>query len=218
MQKKHRDWVQDEKLKEEEAENKFEGMTEEASETEEKSAAVETEDDNAEASIEEDTLKFIQSKFLELQVTNSKLTEESVKLQNEVEALKEKLIRLSAEYENHRKRTLKEKEAIYNDACEDVLQNMFPVLDNLERAVSVGGTVEDIKVGIDMTIRQFKTGLEKVLVEEISTENGFDPNLHNAVMHIEDPELGANSIAEVFQKGYRRGDKVIRFSMVKVAN
>lgn len=154
----------------------------------------------------------------ELQASNKKLADENEKLRNELNTMKDKLLRISAEYENYRKRTAKEKEGIYTDACEDVLKNIFPVLDNLERAAAVDGSVEDIKKGIDMTIRQFKDSLTKLQVEEIPTDGGFDPNLHNAVMHVEDSNFGTNEIAEVFQKGYRRGNKVLRHSMVKVAN
>lgn len=154
----------------------------------------------------------------ELKESNRKLNDENVKLQNELDAIKDRLLRLTAEYENFRKRTVKEKEGIYTDACEDVLKNMLPVMDNLERAVLVEGSVEDIKKGIDMTIRQFKDSLERLQVEEIPGEGEFDPNLHNAVMHIDDSDVGQNQIVEVFQKGYKRGNKVLRHSMVKVAN
>ena len=147
-----------------------------------------------------------------------KLKDENKRLNNEAEALKERLLRLTAEYDNYRKRTSKEKEGIYTDACTDVLKEMIPVLDNLERAISVEGSVEDIKKGIEMTIKGFQTSFEKLGVEEIDASGEFDPNYHQAVMHIEDESLGANSIAEVFQKGYKRGDKVIRYTVVKVAN
>ena len=147
-----------------------------------------------------------------------KLKDDNKKLNNEVEALKERLLRLTAEYDNYRKRTAKEKEGIYTDACTDVLKEMIPVLDNLERAVSVEGSVEDIKKGIEMTIKGFKTSFDKLGVEEIDATGEFDPNYHQAVMHIEDENFGANSIAEVFQKGYKRGDKIIRYTVVKVAN
>lgn len=150
--------------------------------------------------------------------SNRKLSEENIKLQNELDAMKDKLVRNSAEYENYRKRTSKEKEGIYTDACEDVLKNIFPVLDNLERAAVTEGSMEDLKKGIEMTLRQFKDALDKLQVEEISTNGEFDPNLHNAVMHIEDTSFGKNSITEVFQKGYKKANKVLRYSMVKVAN
>ena len=147
-----------------------------------------------------------------------KLKDENKKLTNEVEALKERLLRLTAEYDNFRKRTAKEKEGIYTDACTDVLKEMIPVLDNLERAIAVNGSAEDIKTGVEMTIKGFKNSFEKLGVEEIDATGEFDPNYHQAVMHIEDENLGANLIAEVFQKGYKRGEKIIRYTVVKVAN
>lgn len=139
-------------------------------------------------------------------------------LKDENEALKDKLLRTVAEYDNFRKRTLKEKENIYTEACADVLKEMLPVLDNLERAITMNGNVEDFKKGIELTINQFVGALEKLGVEEIAADGEFDPNLHNAVMHIEDESLKANSVAEVFLKGYKKGNKVLRHSMVKVAN
>ena len=174
------------------------------------------EDSNQE--IDDEPTKSLESFAQELKEQNKKIDEENTKLNNELDALKERILRLSAEYENFRKRTAKEKEGIYTDACEDVLKNMLPVLDNLERALSTGGSVDDFKKGIEMTVRQFKDGLTKVQVEEIPGEGDFNPNFHNAVMHIEDEQFGQNQIAEVFEKGYKRGDKVLRHSMVKVAN
>lgn len=147
-----------------------------------------------------------------------KLKDENKKLSNEADALKERLLRLTAEYENYRKRTAKEKESIYTDACTDVLKEMIPVLDNLERAIQVEGNAEDIKKGVEMTIKGFNSSFEKLGVEEIDATGEFDPNLHQAVMHIEDENFGANAIAEVFQKGYKRGEKIIRYTVVKVAN
>jgi len=140
------------------------------------------------------------------------------KLENELEALKDRLLRLSSEYENYRRRTDKEKEGIYTNACEDILKRILPVLDNLERAAVVEGDLDDIKKGIDMTIRQFIDALEKLDVVEIDATGEFDPNVHQAVMHNEDEAFGANQVAEVFQKGYKRGDKVIRHTMVRVVN
>ena len=128
------------------------------------------------------------------------------------------MLRITAEYENFRKRTAKEKEGIYADACADVLKEVIPTVDNLERALVVDGSVEDLKKGIEMTIKGFQTSLEKLGVEEISVEEGFDPNMHQAVMHIQDENYDKNVVAEVFLKGYKKGDKVIRYSMVKVAN
>lgn len=195
----------------------------EANETDEKSNDEVLEDsekleDEEFEEIDEEHILSLEGIAEELQTSNKKLADENQKLQNELEALKERVIRVSAEYENYRKRTAKEKEGIYTDACEDVLKTMLPVLDNLERAATVTGSVEDIKKGIEMTIRQFKDSFEKLQVEEISTEEGFDPNYHNAVMHVDDEQFGNNQVVEVFQKGYKRGNKVLRHSMVKVAN
>lgn len=146
------------------------------------------------------------------------LKEENKKLQEELDSLKDRLLRTVAEYDNYRKRSIKEKENIYTDACEDVLKDMLPVLDNLERALVVDGSAEDLKKGIEMTVKQFNNSLEKLGVEEVDASGEFDPNLHNAVMHAEDENLGKNQIAEVFQKGYKKGSKVLRYSMVKVVN
>jgi molecular chaperone GrpE len=168
--------------------------------------------------IDDEQIASLEGLLEELQSSNKKLDEENKKLENESNVYKDKLLRITAEYDNFRKRTAKEKEGIYTDACEDVLKNILPVLDNLERAATVNGSVDDIKKGIEMTIRQFKESLEKLQVEEVSTTEGFDPNFHNAVMHIEDNSLGENQIVEVFQKGYKRNSKILRHSMVKVAN
>ena len=146
-----------------------------------------------------------------------KLKDENKKLSNELDALKDRLLRLTAEYDNYRKRTAKEKEGIYTDACKDVLKEVLPVADNLERALAVDGNVEDIKKGVEMTIKGFLNSLEKLGVEEIDTTNGFDPNLHQAISVVEDANLNTNDVAQVYQKGYKKGEKVIRYSMVTVA-
>ncbi|MBS4956651.1 MAG: nucleotide exchange factor GrpE [Clostridium celatum] len=146
-----------------------------------------------------------------------KLKDENKKLSNELDALKDRLLRLTAEYDNYRKRTAKEKEGIYTDACTDVLKEVLPVADNLERALAVDGNVEDIKKGVEMTIKGFLNSLEKLGVEEIDTTNGFDPNLHQAISVVEDANLNTNDVAQVYQKGYKKGEKVIRYSMVTVA-
>ena len=146
-----------------------------------------------------------------------KLKDENKKPNNEAEALKERLLRITAEYDNYRKRTSKEKEGIYTDACTDVLKEMLPVADNLERALAVDGNVDDLKKGVEMTIKGFLNSLDKLGVEEIDTTNGFDPNLHQAISVVEDENLNSNDVAQVYQKGYKRGEKVIRYSMVTVA-
>lgn len=146
-----------------------------------------------------------------------KLKDENKKLSNELDALKERLLRLTAEYDNYRKRTAKEKEGIYTDACTDVLKEVLPVADNLERALAVDGNVEDLKKGVEMTIKGLLSSLEKLGVEEIDTTNGFDPNVHQAISVVEDANLNSNDVAQVYQKGYKKGEKVIRYSMVTVA-
>ena len=146
-----------------------------------------------------------------------KLKDENKKLSNELDALKERLLRLTAEYDNYRKRTAKEKEGIYTDACTDVLKEILPVADNLERALAVDGNVEDLKKGVEMTIKGFLNSLQKLGVEEIDTTNGFDPNLHQAISVVEDENLNSNDVAQVYQKGYKKGEKAIRYSMVTVA-
>lgn len=167
---------------------------------------------------EEDNIRKPKKELKRLQKENNKLQEQNAKLQEETNVLKDRLLRVSAEYDNYRRRTVKEKEGIYADAVTDVLKNILTVLDNLERAASTEGSVDDIKKGIDLTLKQFQNALEKLGVEEISTAEGFDPNYHEAVMHIEDESYEKNSVAEVFQKGYKKGSKVIRHSIVKVAN
>ena len=144
----------------------------------------------------------------------------------ELEALKDqaahqedKYLRLAAEYDNYRRRTTKEKESIWNDAKADAASAFLPVYDNLERALKQETADEAYKKGVEMTMTQLRSVLEKLGITEIpALGQPFDPTLHNAVMHVEDESLGENTVAEVFQAGFRLGDKVIRFSMVKVAN
>ncbi|MEA4828284.1 MAG: nucleotide exchange factor GrpE [Clostridium sp.] len=154
----------------------------------------------------------------QLKDENKNLLDENKKLQNELEAIKDRLLRVNSEYDNFRKRTEKEKKAIYTDACSDILKHMLPVFDNLERAVLAEGNADDLKKGIEITIKQFEEAFKKLDVEEISTDGEFDPNYHNAIMHVEDDNFGKNQIVEVFQRGFKREDKVLRFSLVKVAN
>lgn len=134
----------------------------------------------------------------------------------ELAAAEEKYLRMMAEYDNFRKRSAKEKEGTYADAYADCIANLLPILDNLERA-SGSDNMDAVKKGLEMTVKAFDDALEKMGVCKIETET-FDPNLHNAVMHIEDETKGESEIVEVFQKGYRKGDKVIRYAMVTVAN
>jgi molecular chaperone GrpE len=132
---------------------------------------------------------------------------------------KDKYLRLMAEYDNFRKRSAKERENIYADVRVDTVTKFLPVYDNLERAMATETADEAYKKGVEMTFNQLKEVLKKLGVEEIEAQGQpFDPTMHNAVMHVQDEAYGENVIVQEFQKGFKLGDKVIRFSMVKVAN
>lgn len=131
----------------------------------------------------------------------------------------DRYMRLLAEYDNFRKRSSKERENIYTDVKIDTVSKFLPVYDNLERALSAETGDEAYKKGVEMTFAQLNEVLAKLGVVKIETVGStFDPGLHNAVMHIEDEAYGEGEIIEEFQKGFTIGGKVIRFSMVKVAN
>ena len=131
----------------------------------------------------------------------------------------DKYLRLAAEYDNYRKRTAKEKESIYSDAKLDTVKPFLDVADNLDRAVSQFEEGDPHRQGVEMICKQFAAVLEKLGVTEIEAlGQPFDPEKHNAVMHIDDENLAENTVAEVFRKGYQMGDRVVRFAMVKVAN
>ena len=128
-------------------------------------------------------------------------------------------LRVAAEFDNFRKRTIKEKEASYGNGKADAVAKMLPVYDNLERALNQPTEDAAYKKGVEMTMNELVkifTGLGVEICGNVG--DSFDPNLHNAVMHIEDEGLGENTIAQVFQKGFKIGDKVVRFAMVQVAN
>ena len=142
------------------------------------------------------------------------------KLQQQLDELNNRYMRLAAEYDNFRKRVSKEREMIRSEAVGKTLTAVLPVYDNLERALAQATADTEYKKGVEMTARQFDSALESIGVHIIRAEVGseFDPTIHNAVMHVEDENLGENTIAECFQRGFRHGDKVIRTAMVKVAN
>ena len=140
-------------------------------------------------------------------------------LQQTIADQEDKFLRLCAEYDNFRKRTQKEKDAIYSDATANAVKALLPVYDNLERALKQETADEAYKKGVEMTMAGLLKALESLGVTEIDAAGqSFDPNIHNAVMHIDDEALGENTVAEVFQTGFMLGEKVIRFAMVKVAN
>ena len=144
------------------------------------------------------------------------LKEELAKKETEIAEQKETYLRLAAEYDNFRRRSKEERAGVYNDACSDVVNEFLPVLDNIERAAAYAAD-ENTKQGINMMAKAFTETLEKLGVTEIECKT-FDPNVHNAVMHIDDEQYGEGEIVEVFQKGFKKGDKVIRYAMVKTAN
>ena len=128
-------------------------------------------------------------------------------------------LRVAAEFDNFRKRTIKEKEASYGNGKADAVEKLLPVYDNLERALNQPTEDEAFKKGVEMTMNQL-VGIFSGLGVEIFGNVGeeFDPNFHNAVMHLEDENFGENTICQVFQKGFKLGEKIIRFAMVQVAN
>ncbi|MBQ7986483.1 MAG: nucleotide exchange factor GrpE [Clostridia bacterium] len=162
----------------------------------------------------------------EAEETTEEIIEEKDPLEEDNEKLAEaedKYLRLYAEFENYKKRTQKEKDARYADAVIDSVAEILPVLDNLDRALAVEVTSEDaksFKEGVEMTKKQMVDSLTKLGVTEIAAVGEqFNPNLHNAVMHIDDETVGENVVVEEFMKGYiYNNDRVVRYSMVKVAN
>lgn len=137
------------------------------------------------------------------------------------EEMKDRYTRMCAEFENYKRRTGKELDARYTDAKGDVWKNILPVVDNFERALAqeTDESNASYKQGVEMIYRQLMEAMKAAGVEEIEAMGvEFNPELHNAVMHAEDESVGANIIVDVFAKGYKMGDKVLRYSMVKVAN
>ena len=128
-------------------------------------------------------------------------------------------LRLAAEYDNYRKRTLKEKEQSYGNGKADAVEKLLPVYDNLERALNQATEDEAYKKGVEMTMNQLVSIFTTLGVEIFgNVGDTFDPNLHNAVMHTEDDSVNENTVTQVFQKGFKLGDKIVRFAMVQVAN
>ena len=184
---------------------------EEATSTDKETAA----EENVTTEEAEEKLSFGEKKKLK------KAEEQIEKLEAAAAEANDKYMRLYAEYENFRKRSQKEKESLYADAYVDALTQILPILDNLERAAQYGGEDKEhpLAKGLELTLKSFAETLEKMGVSEIpALGEQFDPNVHNAVMHVEDESFGDNVVAEVFMKGYIKGDKVLRHSMVKVAN
>ena len=152
---------------------------------------------------------------------SKKLEAEIEKLNASLSEEQDKYMRLYAEYDNFRKRSAKEREGVYADAYCDALTQILPILDTLERASQFSAEDADSPMakGLELTLKSFAETMSKMGVSEIEAlGKEFDPNLHNAVMHVEDESAGENTVVEVFMKGYKKGDKILRHAMVKVAN
>ena len=153
------------------------------------------------------------------EVTSEETTPEANPWEEKYNAEHDAHLRLAAEYDNFRKRTIKEKDAAYGNGKADTLAKLLPIYDNLERALNQPTEDAAYKKGVEMTMTELVkifTGLGVEIFGEVG--DAFDPNLHNAVMHLDSEEHGENTIAQVFQKGFKIGDKVVRFAMVQVAN
>ena len=152
---------------------------------------------------------------------NKKDDKQSEKLKKELDEKNEQYLRLAAEYDNFRRRSQREKEALYSECKSSVVKELLTVIDNFERCVAYNENTsfEDYRKGVEMTYKQFGEALKKLGIEAFGeVGDTFDPNLHNAIMHAEDENLPENSIQNVLMKGYKLGDKVIRPAMVAVAN
>ena len=149
----------------------------------------------------------------------SKKDSEIEKLKAELDKKNDVLLRTAAEFDNYKKRTEREKSGVAEYARAGIIKQLLPILDNIDRAAGADRESPDYIKGIELIVKQLEGLSEKLGIEEIAKQGEtFDPNLHEAVMHIEDENLGENVIAEVLQKGYKTGDTIIRHAMVKVAN
>ena len=161
----------------------------------------------------------IQEEVVEETTETTEVTPEVNPWEEKYNAEHDSYLRLAADYDNFRKRTVKEKEASYGNGKADAVEKLLPVYDNLERALNQETTDAAFKKGVEMTMNELVkifTGLGVEIFGNVG--DSFDPNLHNAVMHTDDENLGENVIAMVFQKGFKLGEKIIRFAMVQVAN
>ncbi|MBE6697846.1 MAG: nucleotide exchange factor GrpE [Ruminococcaceae bacterium] len=187
-------------------------------ETVEQAATEQTEAPEVQSESEEKPTRADKKKMKKAEAEIAELNKKLEEAQAELAAANDKYMRMIAEYENYRRRTAKEKDGIYADAYADALKGILPVLDNLERAVGVS-EAEALQKGLAMTLKGAEDALAKMGVTSFGEKGEtFDPEKHNAVMHIEDQEHGEGEITEVYQKGYAKGDKILRFAMVIVAN
>lgn len=163
----------------------------------------------------EEVLEKKENTETEVKETN---TEENA-IKAELEETTDRLKRLMAEFDNFKKRSAKEREGLYNSILSDIVSSLLPVVDNLENAVNISTEDENYKQGVELVLKQFKDVLTSVGVQEIETVGTtFNPEYHEAVSSVQDESLGEKEIKEVYRKGYKIGDKVIRHAMVVVAN
>ena len=188
---------------------------------EEKNNSPEMSGDTAPAEEKETAEKDVKSDKKKSRKLENKIEELEKALSEKDAALAEqndKYMRMMAEYDNFRKRSAKEREGVYADAYADALSSIIPIIDNLERAVGVSEADAVLK-GLEMTLKGAADALTKMGVEAFGAEGDqFDPNIHNAVMMVDDENRNSGEIVSVFQKGYKKGDKIIRYAMVTVAN
>ena len=151
--------------------------------------------------------------------TENKLKEELTNTKAQLDDVTDRYKRILAEFENFKKRSLKEREGLYNSVLADIVNSLLPVLDNLENACNAESKDENYKKGVELVLKQFKDVLTSVGVQEIETVGTiFNPEYHEAVSSVQDESLGEKEIKEVYRKGYKIGDRVIRHAMVVVAN
>ena len=178
----------------------------------------------AEEAVSEETAEKTEKKAKKKKEKGYTFTREQVEQMElaakQLESVKDQFVRLTAEYENYRKRTAKEKDGLYQDARADTIREFLAVYDNLERACAAEGDDDSPhKKGLVMLFHQYQEILKKLGVEEIAAlGQTFDPETMNAVMHVDDENFGENTVAQVFQAGFRLGDKVVRHAIVQVAN
>ncbi len=196
-----------------------EAQVEEAVEANEAENAEASESAEAAESAEENEANFEEETEEEASESASKKSKKKDKKQELIDDLNDRVKRQMAEFENFRKRTEKEKTQMYDMGAKSTLEKILPVVDNFERGLAAAEEGDSFADGMKMIYKQLMTSLEDAGVKEIEAEGEeFDPNIHNAVMHVDDEELGENVVVEVLQKGYMYHDDVLRHAMVKVAN
>lgn len=186
---------------------------------EKKNPLEESEDIATQAPEAEESVEGKESSTKEEKRESAELRKALSQKEEELAEAKEKYLRMAAEYENYRKRSQKERDGIYTDAVSDVIGAILPIADNLERAAQYKEEPEKVAEGLAIVSKSLAEMLSRFGVEPFGEAGEtFDPNLHNAIMHVEDEAYGEGEILDVFQRGYRKGDKIVRYAMVRVAN